>query len=379
VREDVELEKTNYSGVPFMEMLKSILLATDFRSVNEDTLDAVAHLALVFGSQVSLLHVTQDIPLAIQQLGERAIDTSLLQPALQHLAEKHVAIGQSSIKFGPVANTIIDIAQEWDVDLIVIGAGEIVKPNGFLISATAEAVIAQAPQPVLVVQPGNPPLQFKKILCPVNQSNTSARGLRNAIRLAKVCGGEIIVLTVIPEVSWLTAAVETGEFVDAKAEHAAQWVQEFERFLTDIDFSGVAWKREIRDGAPHEQIAAAAKEHEVDLIMMGATGRSGLVRVLLGSTTRRLLYELPCSLLTIKQENMLEDLFETDLRSIELLAAEAQKLSAACAPRRHDKIGETWEANGYRRRSARLRHGAESRAVSKRVSNNSNEYPAGQS
>lgn len=362
-----------------MQMLKSILLATDFRSVNEDTLDAVAHLALAFGSQVSLLHVTQDIPLSIQQSGERKIDTFLLQPASQYLAQKHVTIAQSIIKSGPVVSTIIDIAQDWDVDLIVIGAGETVKPNGFLIGATAEAVIAQAPQPVLAVRPGNPALQFKNILCPVDQSNTSARGLRNAVRLAKVYGGEIIVLTVIPEVSWLTAAVETGEFVDAKAEHAAQWVQEYECFLTKIDFSGVAWKREIRDGAPHEQIAAAAKEHEVDLIMMGATGRSGLVRVLLGSTTQRLLCELPCSLLTIKQESMLEDLFETDLRSIELLAAEAQKLSAAGVPRRHDKIGETWEADGYRRRSARLRHGAESRALSKRVSTNSNECSAGQS
>lgn len=60
----------------------------------------------------------------------------------------------------------------------------------------------------------------------VDQSNTSTRGLRNAIRLAKVFKGEIIVLTVIPEVSWLTAAVETGEFVDSKAEHAEEWVQE---------------------------------------------------------------------------------------------------------------------------------------------------------
>ena len=60
----------------------------------------------------------------------------------------------------------------------------------------------------------------RQILCPVDQSSTSARGLRNAVRLAKIFGSEILVLSVVPEVSWLTAAVETGELADVKAEYA---------------------------------------------------------------------------------------------------------------------------------------------------------------
>jgi universal stress protein E len=387
-----------------MRTLQTILLATDFRSVSKDALDAVAQLALSFGSQVSVLHVMQDIPLATQESYQRRIEILLMQPVLQRLAEKHVTVSQSSIRSGPVVSTIVDTAQEWDVDLIVIGAGVREESRGFMIGPTAEALIAQAPQPVLAVRPGDPPLEFKKILCPVDQSNTSARGLRNAVRLAKVFGGEIIVLTVIPEVSWLTAAVETGEFVDAKAEHAAEWVQEFERFMADIDLSGVVSKREVRDGAPHERIVAAANEHRVDLIMMGATGRTGLVRALLGSTTRRLVRSLPCSLLTIKQESVLEDLFENDVRRIELLSAKAQDSFDGGAFRQaiakyeqilsrdpfhlgameglrssHDQLGEKEEADGYRRRLARLQRGAESRADSKHASTNLNERSAGQS
>ena len=49
------------------------------------------------------------------------------------------------------------------------------------------------------------------------------------------------------------------------------------------------WKREFRQGSPHEQITAAARERGADLLVMGATGRTGLVRVLLGSVTRRVL------------------------------------------------------------------------------------------
>jgi nucleotide-binding universal stress UspA family protein len=161
----------------------------------------------------------------------------------------------------------------------------------------------------------------------VDQSRTSFRGLQNAVRLAKAIGGELFVLSVIPEVSWLTAAVETGVLTDAKVEHATEWTQEFDQFIQKIDFSGVSWKSEVRFGVPHEQITAAAKELGSDLIVIGATGRTGLVQVLLGSTTRRLLRDLPCSLLTVKQDDVLEELFESDLAGILRMMTEAKSFS----------------------------------------------------
>lgn len=367
-----------------MRMLQSILLATDFRSASDDALNAAAKLATAFGSQVLVLHVLEHVPSTLHQIYRRQIGDMLLQQVLQRLTEQQVTVAQSTIRSGSLANTIVSVAQERDADLIVLGAGERKQPDGFSIGPIAEAVITHAPQPVLAVRPGDPQTQFKRILCPVDQSSASARGLRNAVRLAKVFGGEVIVLSVVPEVSWLSAAVETGEFVDAKAEHATEWVQEFERFLGVVDLSGVAWKREVRYGAPHEQIVAAAKEHGVDLIIMGATGRTGLVQVLLGSTIRRLLRGLPCSLLTVKQEDVVEELFETDIRVMALLMAEAQVFSdagtflPAIAKYRqvlsrdpfhvaameglvsaHDKAGETEEADRYRRRLTRLRQVAE--------------------
>lgn len=375
-----------------MRTLQSILLATDLRPASDYALNAAAQLATMFGSHVSVLHVVEPAGAAAELYGLQCGET-FMQPVLQNLAGKQVTVAQSAVKSGSPANTIVNVAQQWNVDLIVLGAGERKHPEGFSIGPIAEAVITHAPQPVLAVRPGDSQTGFKRILCPVDQSSTSARGLQNAVRLAKVFGGEIVVMTVIPEVSWLTAAVETGEFVDAKAEHASEWVQEFDRFLGKIDFSGVAWKREVRCGVPHEQIVAAAREHGVDLIIMGATGRTGLVQVLLGSTTRRLLRGLPCSLLTVKQENVLEELFESDVRVMALLMAEAQALSdagtfvPAIAKYRqvlarnpfhlaameglvsaHEKIGEMVEADKYRRRLASARRVAEPRVDSPDVS-----------
>jgi nucleotide-binding universal stress UspA family protein len=366
-----------------MRTLQSILLATDFRPASDDALNAAAQLATMFGSHVSVLHVVEPAGAAAELYGLQCGET-FMQPVLQNLAGKQVTVAQSAVKSGSPANAIVNVAQEWNIDLIVLGAGERKQQDGFSIGPIAESVITHAPQPVLAVRPGDSQTGFKRILCPVDQSSTSARGLRNAVRLAKVFGGEIIVLSVVPEVSWLTAAVETSEVVDAKGEYATEWVQEFERFLGAVDLSGVPWKREVRYGVPHEQIVAAAKEHGVDLIIMGATGRTGLVQVLLGSTTRRLLRGLPCSLLTVKQEDLVEELFESDVRVMALLMAEAQALFdagtylPAIAKYRqvlsrnpfhlaameglvsaHEKIGETVEADKYRRRLASSRRVAE--------------------
>jgi universal stress protein E len=357
-----------------MRSLHSILLATDFRTICDDALNVAGNLATQFAAEVSVLHVIHPAG-AISHLFGLESAEELMKPILQNLAEKQVPVAQSAVKSGSPANMIINIAQEWNMDLIVIGAGERKQSGEFTIGPIAEAVIAHARQPVLAVRPGEPQLHFNKILCPVDQSSTSARGLKNAIRLAKTFNGEIVVLSVVPDVSWLTAAVETGELVDAKAEYANEWGLEFERFLETVDLSDVRWKHELRYGSPHEQIVASAKEHHVDLIVMGATGSTGVMQVMLGSTTKRLLQRLPCSLLIVKQDDILEDAFENDVRSIEDNLSEARKLSSegdfisAIVKYRlvltrnpyhlgaleglassHEKLGEVEDADRYRRR-----------------------------
>ena len=361
-----------------MRMLQSILLAVECRRVDDDAMDAAARLATAFGSQVSLLHVVEKTHPAVQLYRQQYAELYLATLS-NRLAEKQVTVARCVIRSGSPAHTIINVAQEHNADLIVIGAGNRQNPAVFSLGPIAEVVIGHAPQPVLAVRPGDPETLFKRILCPVDQSRTSFRGLQNAVRLAKAIGGEVFVLSVIPDVSWLTAAVETGVLVDARAEHASKWVQEFERFVEKADFSGVSWKCEVRHGVPHEQIVAAAQELGSDLIIMGATGRTGLVQVLLGSTTRRMLRDLPCSLLTVKQDDVLEELFESDLVGISQLVTEARSLSdtksllpAVILYRQvlsrdpfHveamrelvvllDTIGESEEAAKYRQRLARL-------------------------
>jgi len=57
----------------------------------------------------------------------------------------------------------------------------------------------------------------------------------------------------------------------------------------------------LRTGVAHEAIVAAAKEFGVDLIIISTHGRTGLERVLLGSTVDKLTRYAPCPMLIVRQ------------------------------------------------------------------------------
>jgi nucleotide-binding universal stress UspA family protein len=325
-----------------MGMLRSILLATDFRQSSEHAAEATVRLAKAFGSQVTVLHVREEYltwPVSPFENQDRLT---------KHLLDHKVNLAEFLLRAGPPADTVVTKSQELDTDLLVIGAGEKFRDGHPTVGPVAESILEHVTSPVLAINPHGPKVQFKSIVCPVDHSRTSRRALEDAIQFARKFGGKIVVVSVVPEVSWLTAATKTGHLVHPKLEHDAKWIQEFDDFLGAIAFEGIEWERELRYGVPHEQIAAATKEHGADLLAMGATGRTGIVRVLLGSVTRRVLRELTCSLLLVKDQTVFEEQFLLDLDVIDRLAGEGQdKLAGGSAAEAAGKFRQALALDPY--------------------------------
>lgn len=364
-----------------MRTLKSILLAVDFRPDNQEAVKVTKDIACAFGSRVTLLHALEPIlnwPVAEHLLRKQAEEP--LQKMSEMLVAAKVMVDEAAITSGHPAETIINKAHEIDADLIVVAAGERSKFDRFSLGSVAQAVVEHSPTPVLAVRSGDPPVAFRKILCPVDHSGASRRGLRNAVRLAHVFHRQLVVLTVVPEVGWLAAVAETGQLADATAQHARAWSEEFEKFLESVSFDDVEVTKDVRHGVPSREIVAAVERHGADVIVMGATGRSNLARFLLGSVTRNVLQDLPCSLLTVKEEDVVEEILAGDIRTINRLMSEGRDLLAAgdhahAAARfrrvmvRHpfhvaavegladalQGLGQPQEAELYRGRAARLR------------------------
>lgn len=310
-----------------MRSIRNILLATDLFQTCDDVFFAAARLSQVFSARVHLLHIVKrqpDLHVADFPISQLATDQLLeVKNQLVNLGSDTVVL---PVKIGDPAETIRSQAELIEADLIVMGSGRVLPGHVSIVGPIAEAVIQRARQPVLAVYPGTGQTLFRKILCPVDHSNTSRRGLLNAIRLASALESELLVLSVVPDVSRLSAVLETGDFRHAAEEHERHWRTEFDEFLQGINFGNVSWRRVVRAGIPGEQIELAAKEENIGLIVMGATGRTGLIRVLVGSVTRSLLRRLPCSILTVKDENLIDEFKDEDVKTVELLYAEGEAL-----------------------------------------------------
>ncbi len=303
-----------------MHSLKSILVATNLTSANEQLFETVVNFSWSFGSRLTVLHVQPRPAFGKLDAYCQDLEAKLTEEVAQRFADEHAGVDEVAIETGPPVATILRKAHEIDADLIALATGEDARRVGPI----AQSVIEHAHQPVLAVHPGQHNAKIQTLLCPVDTSTVSKRALRNAIRLAKGFGARLHVLSILPEVSWLTAAEQSGQLAHAKNAFAGQWVEHFNQFLADVDFEDVPWTQEIRKGEVEEEICAMAHQRRADLIVMGTTGLTGAAQILMGSTTRRVLHQLSCSLLTVKEEDVLSADYEDTLEDIRWLYDQAQ-------------------------------------------------------
>jgi universal stress protein A len=57
----------------------------------------------------------------------------------------------------------------------------------------------------------------------------------------------------------------------------------------------------VEIGRPYEQIVAAAKTHNIDLIIIATRGYTGLKHLFIGSTAERVVRHAPCPVLTVRE------------------------------------------------------------------------------
>lgn len=93
--------------------------------------------------------------------------------------------------------------------------------------------------------------------------------------------------------------------------------QKFDRFLRGFFFKNLDWKQIIRRGKPYQEILGAIDETKFDLLLMGSMGITGFLRMLLGSTTEKVIREMPCSVIALKEEHLFRFPLEKEVVDIE--------------------------------------------------------------
>jgi nucleotide-binding universal stress UspA family protein len=73
-----------------------------------------------------------------------------------------------------------------------------------------------------------------------------------------------------------------------------------DRLIAENHLGHLPVHSEVREGNPFQEIVQFARDRDVDLIVMGTHGRSGLVHVLMGSVTEKVVRKAPCPVLTVR-------------------------------------------------------------------------------
>ena len=153
-------------------------------------------------------------------------------------------------------------------------------------------------------------MKLTKILAPTDFSNFSGFALEWAADLAYVLKAQLLLLHVVSEeegkiISEIMgdgaiAQVPVGIRENVMEDRKKKMKEQFEAAISSHIKQGLALKEIIRIGVPFLEIVRVAKEEEVDMVVMGTHGRTGLSHAFIGSVAEKVVHHARCPVLTIK-------------------------------------------------------------------------------
>jgi universal stress protein A len=145
-------------------------------------------------------------------------------------------------------------------------------------------------------------LNLKKILVPIDFSPMSKKAFQYALRFAEQFGCEIVLLHVVEPVS---AIAGTPLVVNTFAQ------PEYDTLAAEAELASLAassrncpnsFTSAVRTGHAPNEITKAAKDLDVDLIMIATHGYTSWRHLCIGSTAERVVRAAPCPVLVVREK-----------------------------------------------------------------------------
>ncbi|MEJ2636911.1 MAG: universal stress protein [Calditrichia bacterium] len=264
-------------------MIKSILVAVDGSAFTETVLQYGIHFAEKFKAHLRVLTVIDvrifEWAVAIGVEGfAPVIPSTIYQEESQKLLEQKAdevlkktdrMLSQHKIDYqldkesGNPVDVICDKARL--VDMVIMGAkGEFAKWSDKMMGATVEATSRLSIKPIFVSRQKY--RDIKNILLAYDGSENASKALTLAASFASTLKLSLHLLN-----------------VNSSPDEAKIMIQEAKEYLVSYNIPKI--EEIIIEGDPSEKIVEAAKDKNIDLIIMGSYGHSRIREAILGSTT----------------------------------------------------------------------------------------------
>lgn len=155
---------------------------------------------------------------------------------------------------------------------------------------------------------------YQRILVPVDGSPVSQRGLEEAVQIAKLTQGRLLLVHVIDELSLALAmdaqSGRAGSYLQSVKDEGARLLEDAKRSAQaagiEVEtalherYGATVYPAVITESSVDETVIAEARRWKADLIVIGTHGRRGVSRLVLGSSAERILRSAPVPVLLVR-------------------------------------------------------------------------------
>jgi nucleotide-binding universal stress UspA family protein len=283
-----------------MGKYRKILVATDGSESSLHALKESLKLATNEKSWITVLSVIPPYRGDLELVGVGNVLTSIRKPCddaleeAKRIAEAEGVLIRPTCEDGEAFERIVDLAEAENCDLIVMGRRGLHRLERALVGSVTARVIGYSQKDVLIVPKGSS-VGWTKILFTTDGSKYSRAAAEKAIDFARSYGGELKILSVVDVPSEFYG--EAPQIVDDLIAMAHRYTEEARDRAAA---SGVRTETFVREGEAYEAIIRTAREQQVNTIVMGSHGRTGLRRLLMGSVAEKVIGHAPCPVLIVK-------------------------------------------------------------------------------
>lgn len=139
-------------------------------------------------------------------------------------------------------------------------------------------------------------MQIKTIVFPTDFSTCSDAGLDYATALARDTGATLLIVHVEEH----PVAYGVGEMYYGAFEPDRKVLQTMLDKVIPTDAT-VQYEHHLLEGEPADAITTFAKERGADLIVLSTHGRTGVMRLLMGSVAEQIIREATCPVMTLRE------------------------------------------------------------------------------
>ena len=289
-----------------MQRFKNILVHLNYSVGDDDTLAQAVALARKNNAKLTIVEVFECLATSSAEISER-------EKQLQRLATSFFSDGvtiNSIVAVGTPFLEIIRLVLKDDYDLVMMTAEGKAGYTQLFFGSTSLHLLRKCPCPVWVTKPETHSSYTRLMAAVALESDDDCELDSNIMSLAtsltRLHQGELHIANAW-EVTGKDLDTLKSEFTDKMKDrilttHEGVYQKRADKILTKFNVDDIESHVQLMRGKPEYELPKFSNTSQIDLIVMGTIGRTGIPGFFIGNSAELILRQVKCSVLVVKPE-----------------------------------------------------------------------------